>query len=237
LRIEFYGRPVYNRCRLSFSRNAVEAGMTMDTLTVCSLAISAYLLGSIPCGLVLTRLFSAVDVRRQGSGNIGATNVARLAGLRLGAATLAGDALKGWLPVVLASALAPPGAAGFAAAACALAAFFGHLYPFTTRFRGGGKGVATAAGGFGALAPAALAACLGIFLAVFLISRRVSAASLGATAALPGAVLLATHSAPTTAAALAAAVFIFLRHAENIRRLRAGTEPRFSLPKKPDPTP
>jgi glycerol-3-phosphate acyltransferase PlsY len=208
--------------------------MTLETPAFYGLPVLAYLLGSIPWGVVLTRLFSGADVRRHGSGNIGATNVARVAGPGLGAATLAADALKGWLPVFLAVSLPAPGAE-LAGAACALAAFFGHLFPVYTRFRGGGKGVATAAAGFGTLSPPALLACLGVFLAVFAVGRRVSAASLSAAAALPAAVFLATRSGVLTLASAVAAVFIFIRHAENLRRLRAGAEPKFSLPKKPAP--
>lgn len=207
-----------------------------ETIFVYALPVCAYLLGSVPWGVVLTRLFapSAVDVRKQGSGNIGATNVARLAGPGLGLATLAADLLKGLAPVVLAEGLMPGGLAAQAyATGVALLALGGHLFPVYTGFRGGGKGVATAAGGFLALAPAALLIALAAFLVVAAASRRVSAGSLAAFAALPVAVYLTTGSAAVCAGAGVAAIFIFMRHAGNISRLIAGTEPAFRLGRRP----
>jgi len=194
--------------------------------------VLAYLLGSIPCGLVLTRAFTATDVRRCGSGNIGATNVARVAGHWLGLATLAADVLKGFLPVYLVRSLPAPAAdLETWATAAALLAFCGHLYPLYTRFRGGGKGVATGLGSFLLLAPGAVMGVLAVFLVVFFIGRRVSAASLAAAAVLPAAVFLTGQAGVVCAGAVIVAVFIFLRHAENIRRLRAGTEPEFRVPR------
>jgi glycerol-3-phosphate acyltransferase PlsY len=198
---------------------------------IVGLALAAYLLGSIPCGLLLTRLFGGGDIRRRGSGNIGATNVARVAGPMLGLATLAGDLFKGWLPVALASHLGLP---PVAAAALALLAILGHMLPVYTCWRGGGKGVATAAGGFFGLAPAAVLIALGVFGLVMALTRRVSAGSLAAAAALPLAVLAVSGSAAYALAAVIAAVLIFVRHAENIRRLRAGTEPPFGFGRAPD---
>jgi len=199
------------------------------------LLLLAYLLGSIPWGLVLTRLFAIADIRRHGSGNIGATNVARVAGPVLGLATLVGDFLKGWAPVALASYLdLPPAGAELYAAALALLAVLGHLFPVYTRLRGGGKGVATAAGGFAALAPLAVLIALVVFVLVLALTRRVSAGSLAAAAALPPAVLSTTGSAVFCAGAVMAATLIFIRHAGNIRRLLAGTEPPFRLGAKPD---
>ncbi len=209
--------------------------MTSDNIILYGLPACAYLLGSIPFGVVLTRLFTPVDVRRQGSGNIGATNVARVAGPALGLATLAADVLKGLVPVVLAAGLVPPGpGAEVYRTAVAVLAFAGHLFPVFTRFRGGGKGVATAAGGFIALAPAALLVALAVFLAVATFTRRVSAGSLAAFAALPVAVALITHSTAIGAGALVTAIFVFIRHAGNISRLMAGTEPAFRLGKRSD---
>ena len=206
--------------------------LTPELFYNIGIAVLAYLLGSIPCGLVLTRAFAATDVRRCGSGNIGATNVARVAGAWLGLATLTADALKGWLPVYLAQSLAAPavGAETWATAA-ALLAFCGHLYPLYTGLRGGGKGVATGIGSFILLAPWAVVGVLAVFLVVFFIGRRVSAASLAAAAVLPAAVFLTGHAGVVCAVAVIMAVFIFLRHAINIRRLRAGTEPEFRMPR------
>jgi glycerol-3-phosphate acyltransferase PlsY len=209
--------------------------MTSEPLVIIGLPLVAYLLGSIPWGLVLTRLFGAADIRRHGSGNIGATNVARVAGPVLGLATLAADALKGWAPVVLASRLElPPSAAAPYAAGLALLAILGHMFPAYTRGRGGGKGVATAAGGFFGLAPPAALIALGVFGLFAALTRRVSAGSLAAAAVLPIAVFGVTGSATTGAGAVIAAALIFVRHADNIRRLRAGTEPRFGFGRTPD---
>ena len=199
------------------------------------LPLLAYLLGSIPWGLVLTRLFAIADIRRHGSGNIGATNVARVAGPALGLATLVADFLKGWAPVVLASYLdLPQAGAEVYGAALALLAVLGHLFPIYTRLRGGGKGVATAAGGFAALAPLAVLIALVVFVLALALTRRVSAGSLAAAAALPPAVLSTTGSAVFCAGAVMAATLILIRHAGNIRRLLAGTEPPFRLGAKPD---
>ena len=105
----------------------------------------AYLLGSIPWGVVLTRIFTSVDIRQQGSGNIGTTNVSRVAGSTLGLLTFIGDVLKGAVPVYAALILAGEyqSAGDLLPAVVALAAFFGHLYPLFMKFKGGGKGVAT----------------------------------------------------------------------------------------------
>ena len=206
--------------------------LTSELSCKIGIAVLAYLLGSIPCGLVLTRAFTATDVRRSGSGNIGATNVARVAGRWLGLATLAADVLKGLLPVYLVRSLPAPAAdLETWATAAALLAFCGHLYPLYTRFRGGGKGVATGLGSFLLLAPGAVMGVLAVFLVVFFIGRRVSAASLAAAAALPAAVFLTGQAGVVCAGAVIVALFIFLRHAENIRRLRAGTEPEFRVPR------
>lgn len=209
--------------------------MISNKLITSGLLLLAYLLGSIPWGLVLTRLFAIADIRRHGSGNIGATNVARVAGPVLGLATLVGDFVKGWAPVALASYLdLPPAGAELYTAALALLAVLGHLFPVYTRLRGGGKGVATAAGGFAALAPLAVLIALVVFVLVLALTRRVSAGSLAAAAALPPAVLSTTGSAVFCAGAVMAATLIFIRHAGNIRRLLAGTEPPFRLGAKPD---
>jgi glycerol-3-phosphate acyltransferase PlsY len=204
--------------------------MTPATLLVYGLPLLAYLLGSIPWGLVLTRLFASADIRRRGSGNIGATNVARVAGLVLGLATLVMDFLKGWAPAALAAHLRmPETSAEPYAVILVLLAVWGHMFPVYTRLRGGGKGVATAAGGFLALAPLAVLIALGVFGLGFALTRRVSAGSLAAAAALPIAVFGVAGSAVYGAGAAVTAVFIFLRHADNIRRLWSGTEPTFRL--------
>jgi glycerol-3-phosphate acyltransferase PlsY len=209
--------------------------MTLDKLITYALPPLAYLLGSIPWGLVLTRLFASDDIRRRGSGNIGAANVARVAGPALGLATLAGDFLKGWAPAALASYLNLTLAGSeLYASALVLLAVLGHLFPIYTRLKGGGKGVATAAGGFAAAAPLAVLIALALFVLILALTRRVSAGSLAAAAALPLAVLGTTGSSVFCAGAVMAAVLIFVRHAANIRRLWTGTEPPFRFGRKPE---
>jgi glycerol-3-phosphate acyltransferase PlsY len=200
-------------------------------LMFSGLLIFAYLLGSIPWGLILTRVFAGDDIRQKGSGNIGATNVSRQAGVIPGLLTLAGDIFKGAVPVYLA--LLVWGPIDRSGAACVslvlLAAFSGHLYPIYLRFRDGGKGVATAAGCFAVLSPAAVLAAGGVFLAVLVLARRVSVGSLSAAAVLPFAIWIDADSVILAASAVIVALFIFLRHWDNLKRLLAGKEPKFRL--------
>ena len=199
------------------------------TIFLWGLPIFAYLLGSIPWGIVLTRLCSSADIKRQGSGNIGATNVSRVAGPTLGLLTFTGDVLKGAVPVYLALrfAVQNQGANDLFLSVVSLAAFFGHLYPLFMKFKSGGKGVATTAGCFVILAPLACLMALSAFIIFLLLSRRVSAGSLAAGIVLPIAVWFATNSWGITGAAATMSVFIFIRHTENIKRLISGTEPKF----------
>ena len=190
------------------------------------LVVLGYLCGSIPFGVLFARA-AGVDVRRTGSGNIGATNVARTAGAGLGILTLLADAGKGALPVVIASWLDVGPAV---AAVAGFAAFAGHVYPPTGA--GGGKGVATALGVHAALCPPAACVAVAVFAAVFAASRFVSVASVvGALAAPVTACLVGAPTAVVGASALMAAVVAF-RHRENFARLRAGAEPRFSVHKR-----
>ena len=189
----------------------------------------AYLLGSIPWGVVLTRVFTSADIRQQGSGNIGTTNVSRIAGSTLGLLTFLGDVLKGTVPVYLA--LTSPGthqsADDLLLAIVALAAFFGHLYPLFMKFKYGGKGVATCAGCFVVLSPLACLSTLLTFVIVLFSSKRVSAGSLAAAVVLPWVAWYSTDSLHIAVSALIMALFIFIRHKENIKRLLSGTEPKF----------
>jgi glycerol-3-phosphate acyltransferase PlsY len=191
------------------------------------LPILAYLLGSVPWGLVLTRMFTTVDIRRQGSGNIGATNVRRLAGTPLGLLTLAGDLFKGAAPVYLAGNVTglDPIQQAFFVSVAALAAFAGHLFPLYLKLKGGGKGVATAAGCFLVISPMSVLAALIAFLLVLGWSGRVSAGSLSAAAVLPAAVWWRLGSPVYCGCAALMAVLIVLRHRDNIRRLLNGSEP------------
>jgi glycerol-3-phosphate acyltransferase PlsY len=166
-------------------------------------------------------------VRRAGSGNIGATNVARTAGASLGAVTLLADVAKGALPVVFARGL---GAGPAVAAATGLAAVLGHVYPFTLRFAGG-KGVATALGALLVLCAPAVIPAVAVFGAAVALSRHVSVGSmLGAVTAAAATLPLACPRS-VQASVGAMALVVVVRHRENLRRLRAGTEPRISMPK------
>jgi len=191
------------------------------------LPLFAYLLGSIPWGLVLTRLFTSVDIRQQGSGNIGATNVRRVAGTTLGALTLAGDVLKGAFPVWLAVTITAPNElwGEIYISLVAFAAFSGHLYPVYMKFKDGGKGVATAGGCFVVISPMACVVAILVFILFVCLFNRVSAASLAAAAALPVAVWKVTGSGVLTGCAVVTAIFIYLRHIDNIKRLLSGSEP------------
>ena len=184
--------------------------------------VVAYLIGSIPFGLILTRLGGAGDVRQIGSGNIGATNVLRTGRKGLALATLALDLLKGALPVWLACRWLGPDMAVVAG----LGAVLGHCFPVWLKFRGG-KGVATAAGVVVALTPAVAAIAIGIFVIVVLATRYVSLGSmLGAIAAAPAAYFMGYVQAAELYLLLA--LLIMLKHAGNLRRLLQGSEAKFS---------
>jgi glycerol-3-phosphate acyltransferase PlsY len=206
------------------------------SLRLAWIPVAAYLIGSIPFGMLLAKLFGGVDVRKAGSGNIGATNVARVAGLLPGILTLVLDGVKGAAAVWLAARFANESALWMTVAG--LSALLGHCFPVWLRFRGG-KGVATAAGMFLALCwPAALGA-IGVFILVVLFSRFVSLGSVSAAAAMPLLIYLlwAPHHAPPpiiTFGAFAAAVLVVYKHDANIQRLVEGREPKFSFGKDKD---
>jgi glycerol-3-phosphate acyltransferase PlsY len=189
---------------------------------------ASYLLGSIPFGLILGRAYAGVDVRRAGSGNIGATNVARTAGKKLGLLTLLLDAAKGSIPVaVTAIVLGTPNDATWPALA-GLAAFLGHVFPFWLRFRGG-KGVATAFGAFLVLSSWLAAAAAGAFAATFLLSRTVSLASM-VSALTAAAVALGVEGTrwPVTRVAAVVLLVVLVRHQSNVRRMLRGEEGRLA---------
>ena len=189
--------------------------------------IIAYVLGSIPFGLLIARIAGRLDIRESGSGNIGATNVRRTVGTLPAVATLAGDIAKGFLPVYWAGRLMPPDPSAWAqsyVALVGLCAFLGHLYPVFLRFRTGGKGVATAGGCLLAVSPAALGISGLVFIVAACGLNRVSAASLMATGVMPLAVWHATDSWPLTFWAVMIAAWVWSRHRDNIRRLLSGTE-------------
>jgi glycerol-3-phosphate acyltransferase PlsY len=193
-------------------------------------AVFSYLLGSIPFGFILLRIFRGQDVRRTGSGNIGATNVAS-SSPALGLLTLILDALKGVAAVELARFFFP--GRNVLAGVAALFAVLGHMFPVWLKFRGG-KGVATGLGSFAILAPKTILVMVGVFVAVVLVFRRVSLGSIVAVALFPFlAWLLHDYdSSPQILVLMAtASVFIVARHHQNIRRLLVGTEPRLQRSK------
>ena len=192
---------------------------------VLIVAAIGYLLGSIPFGYLLVKAFRGTDVRTTGSGNIGATNVARMS-KGLGVVTLFLDAAKGLGAVMIASVLYPgnavlPFVAGFAAVA-------GHVFSIWLRFRGG-KGVATGLGGFALLTPKSIVLALVVFLLVLAIFRFVALGSVVASTTLPfSALLLHEGERPTGIALLAAtAVLIIIKHRTNIARMLNHTEAKF----------
>jgi glycerol-3-phosphate acyltransferase PlsY len=181
----------------------------------------AYLIGSVPFALLLTKRRGA-DLRRIGSGNIGATNVMRASGLPAGLTVALLDMAKGAASVVVATWMSP---ASQAPALAGVAAVIGHVYPVWLRFRGG-KGVATACGAFSVLTPAAMPIALVVFAVAVWFTRYISAGSVLATMVLPPAALATGSPTPAVIAACAAATLIVFRHRSNIARLRTGTERR-----------
>ena len=194
---------------------------------VLSISI-AYLLGSIPFGYLLVRLFRQQDVREQGSGNIGATNVARSGGTKLGVVTLALDIGKAYLAVMIAHHLAP-GVYDVQVAA-AVAAVLGHVFPLWLGFRGG-KGVASALGGFLALNWPSAVGILLVFAVVFALTRYVSLASIIGLATFPlfGFYFVAQRTPMVLFGFLFIPLLIIVKHHGNIRRLLSGKESRFRV--------
>ena len=185
--------------------------------------LTAYLVGAVPVGWLVARAFGVSDIRRQGSGNIGATNVLRTLGRGPAVVTLLADVLKGYLAVILGAALSG-GEPGITAVAT-VAAVVGNCWSVFLGFRGG-KGVATGLGALLRTVPLATLAALPVFVAVVATTRYVSLGSLLAAACVPlGAVMLGYPQA-SAVAALAVAIIVIARHHANIARLRAGTESR-----------
>src|SRR4051812_31767975 len=214
--------------------------------TYIIVAIVAYLLGSIPFGYILVRLFRKQDIRQSGSGNIGATNVARSGAKGLGIATLILDAAKGYAAVwigglaiaykwmgtdghnTLLSSYSSTGHGYAIEGLCAVLAILGHMFPVWLKFKGG-KGVATGVGVFLALAPKAVGLVLLIFFVIVWFSRYVSLGSIVATASFPLFAWLLYRRVVSPMIFIAAAfgaLLIIGRHHQNIRRLLAGTEHR-----------
>jgi glycerol-3-phosphate acyltransferase PlsY len=191
--------------------------------------LAAYLIGAIPVGFLVARVAGGTDIRRSGSGNIGATNVLRTLGTGPAVLTLVGDIVKGYLAVRVAGAIGPE---AWTAAGGAVAAVAGNCWPIFLGFRGG-KGVATGLGAFLALIPWAVAPAAVLWVAVTALSRYVSMASVIACLSLPvGAVVLGYPAHAAVAAAVTALVIVW-RHRENIGRLVSGTERRLGERTRP----
>jgi glycerol-3-phosphate acyltransferase PlsY len=191
----------------------------MNTL---GLVAVGYLLGSIPFAFLLSRRWFGLDIRKAGSGNVGAANVLRTTGIGAAVAVMLLDVAKGAGSVLVADRLS---AGATAPAAAGLAAIVGHIYPVWLRFRGG-KGVATACGVFSVLTPAALGPAVALFVGAVWLTRYVSLGSVLATVAI-GPVAYAMHApAAVVGCAVASAIVIVFRHRSNLARLVAGTERR-----------
>jgi glycerol-3-phosphate acyltransferase PlsY len=193
--------------------------------------VLAWLLGSLPWGLWAGRVLKGIDERREGSGNLGATNVYRVLGPAPGIVVLLLDAAKGAAAVLAARALAGAGSADWAGLAALAASVLGHSFTPFAGFRGG-KGVATAAGAWGVLAPWPLLLALGVWVVAFALTRIVSVGSLAAAAALPvaaGILRRGSASDPILWAAILTALLVFLRHRANLARLAGGREKALDL--------
>ena len=185
---------------------------------------AGYLIGSIPFGVVVVRLLRGEDIRKQGSGNIGASNVWRAYGRWFGVPVALLDVAKGFLPALVGLEIGGEWVGVLAGSA----AMLGHACPVWLGFTKGGKMVATAGGVTLALAPLAAAICLLVWLATFVLSRYASLASLATAAALPILCLLLGEPWPTVVFATAASLAVIVLHRQNIKRLLHGTESRFA---------
>ena len=194
--------------------------MTMEI----TLILACYLVGAIPFGLLIGRIVGA-DVRMEGSGNIGATNVGRVLGKKLGALTLVCDVAKGFLPVWAAASLLPDTAMGreWMVMACGLATVVGHMFPLYLKFKGG-KGVATALGVFLFISPGSILISLFVFVAAVAASGYVSVGSLVATALIPLWLWILGGTPIILAVALVIVILIWFQHRSNIGRLLRGEE-------------
>ena len=200
-----------------------ELGFIPVTLVPIVWIVAAYLIGSISFGIIFSKLFGLPDPRTVGSGNIGATNIAR-SGKKLPAIlTLLGDAFKGWLPVWLAL---QTELLMWVVAAVGLAVFFGHLYPIYHKFKGG-KGVATALGVMLAVSPMLALACLATWVIVFAISRISSLSAIVAATLSPVYAWFLLPYKNYVMMVLVMAVMLVWRHKTNIQKLLAGTESGF----------
>lgn len=195
--------------------------------------VIAYLAGSIPSAHIAGKL-RGIDLRKAGSGNLGATNVSRVLGWKTGVVVLLADMLKGALPVALLPRVIESTRPEIWAVAFGVAAILGHVRPIFLLGKGGGKGVATAAGVFLALAWLPFLVTQLVFFSVAFTTKYISLASLSAAVMLPIAILVWTGNAmsPVFLASIPIVLFVFWNHRANIRRLRRGEEPKFSFKRK-----
>jgi len=206
------------------------------SLAILFIVAGAYLLGSIPTGWLLMRIFRKQDIRSVGSGNIGATNVLRSAGAGLGTVTFLLDVVKGaaatYLGGMLGARLAPDISLHSMQALAALCAVLGHVFPVWLGFRGG-KGVATGFGVFLVAAPLAALSALGLFAVILAVSRYVSLSSIFATLSFPilAWLLVPDHSAFFVSVQITIALLIVVKHHANVNRLLNGTESRIGARK------
>ncbi len=198
----------------------------MNTLAFMVILFIIYLIAAIPTGVVLSRLMGSEDVRQAGSGNIGATNVYRVAGKLAGVLTLVGDILKGFLPLLAFRSWMSPTPTQLGVACCI--AIIGHCYPIYLKFKGG-KGIAIALGVFLILSPKAVLGAVIIFIIAVAITRYVSLGSILAAMSAPLLILMLNYPQPIFLTALFIATLVTWRHRTNIRRLLDGTENRFKV--------
>ncbi len=196
----------------------------MNNLIFIVILLIIYLIAAIPTGVVLARLMGSEDVRQAGSGNIGATNVYRVAGKLAGVLTLVGDILKGFLPLLAFRSWMSPAPTQLGVACCI--AIIGHCYPVYLKFKGG-KGIAIALGVFLILSPKAVLGAVIVFIIAVAITRYVSLGSILAAMSAPLLILMLNYPQPTFLTALFIATLVTWRHRTNIRRLLDGTENRF----------
>lgn len=198
---------------------------TSDAILFVAMLVAAYLIGAVPFGLVIGRVFYDVDIRKQGSGNVGTTNSFRVLGKKAGISVLACDMLKGYVPALLAALVFDPWATIFIASAPVA----GHMYSVFLR-GSGGKGIATGSAVVLALVPQIYFVVVAIWAAVLLLSRYVSVASLSATVSLAVLVLVTGQPLPYILGSFLVLVLVFFAHRGNIERVVHHREPRVRLP-------
>lgn len=200
-------------------------GLPDPAIGIAVSVLAGYLAGSLPFGYWLVRIGKGADIRTVGSGNIGASNVARVYGIKYGLAVTALDISKGFLPAFLATQYVSTLAGVLAGAA----AMLGHARPLFLRFHKGGKMVATAGGAFFGVAPLPAAICLGVWIVLFLLTRYASVASIVTALSMVAVAVAFGEPWPVIAFACIAGTSVIVLHRANLKRLRAGTETRIPL--------